>query len=159
MVERRVCTFCGDEIEPGTGRMYIKKDGVVYNFCTSKCFKNMIVLGRVPRRTTWTQYYAREKQIRMRGAPEVAPEPTKARKVKKEEAMAEKKAEPKKEEAKRAPKEGKPKAEEKKPAPKEPAKEVPAKKAEPAKKTEEAKAEKPKPKTEHKEKQSDGGKA
>lgn len=159
MVERRVCTFCGDEIEPGTGRMYIKKDGVVYNFCTSKCFKNMIVLGRVPRRTTWTQYYAREKQIRMRGAPEVAPEPPKARKVKKEEAMAEKKAEPKREEAKRALKEGKPKAEEKKPVPKEPAKKVPAKKAEPAKKTEEAKAEKPKPKTEHKERQSDGGKA
>lgn len=84
MVERRVCTFCGDEIEPGTGRMYIKKDGVVYHFCTSKCFKNMIVLGRVPRRTTWTRYYEREKQIRMKGGPEVTEAP-KARKVKKEE--------------------------------------------------------------------------
>src|SRR4030067_566828 len=62
MVERRVCTFCGDEIEPGTGRMYIKKDGVVYNFCSSKCFKNLVILKRVPRRTTWTRYYEREKQ-------------------------------------------------------------------------------------------------
>lgn len=66
MVERRVCTFCGDEIEPGTGKMYIKKDGVVYNFCSSKCYKNLVILGRVPRRTTWTRYYEREKSIRMK---------------------------------------------------------------------------------------------
>jgi len=84
MVERRVCTFCGSEIEPGTGRMYVKKDGVVYNFCTSKCYKNMIILGRVPRRTTWTRYFEREKEIRMKGGPEaVAPQPKKARKLRK----------------------------------------------------------------------------
>jgi large subunit ribosomal protein L24e len=71
MVERRVCTFCGGEIEPGTGRMYIKKDGVVYNFCSSKCFKNLVELRRVPRRTTWTRYYEREKSVRMKGLPEV----------------------------------------------------------------------------------------
>jgi len=81
MVERRVCTFCGVEIEPGTGRMYIKKDGVVYNFCSSKCFKNLVVLGRVPRRTTWTRYYEREKQVRMKGLPGT-PQPARARKVK-----------------------------------------------------------------------------
>jgi large subunit ribosomal protein L24e len=80
MVERRVCTFCGNEIEPGTGRMYIKKDGVTYQFCTSKCYKNMVELKRVPRRTTWTSWYAREKQVRLKGA-EPEPEPKKARKV------------------------------------------------------------------------------
>src|SRR5512137_905287 len=101
MVERRVCTFCGDEIEPGTGRMYIKKDGVIYNFCSSKCFKNLVVLGRVPRRTTWTRYYEREKQVRMKGLPTAEPQP-KARKIKKEEKPkegakpAEKKEAPKK---------------------------------------------------------------
>lgn len=137
MVERRVCTFCGVEIEPGTGRMYIKKDGIVYNFCTSKCFKNMIELGRVPRRTTWTQYYAREKQIRMKGLPEEAPAP-KARKVKKAEAA------PKEEKPEAEKKE--PKAEEKKPEQKEPAKKAPAKKPEESKKPEHPKAEKPKPK-------------
>lgn len=84
MVERRVCTFCGGEIEPGTGRMYIKKDGVVYNFCSSKCFKNLVELRRVPRRTTWTRYYEREKSVRMKGLPEVEEKP-KARKVKKKE--------------------------------------------------------------------------
>lgn len=55
MVERKVCSFCGNEIEPGTGRMYVKKDGSVYSFCTHKCYKNMIQLRRVPRRTLWTR--------------------------------------------------------------------------------------------------------
>jgi large subunit ribosomal protein L24e len=134
MVERRVCTFCGDEIEPGTGKMYIKKDGVVYHFCKSKCFKNMIDLRRVPRRTTWTSYHEREKATRMKGLP-VAPE---ARKVKKSEETAEPEAS--KEEA-----EGTKKVE-----PKGPEKEKPAPKAEkkpepkPAKKAEAPKKDKPK---------------
>ena len=158
MVERRVCTFCGDEIEPGTGRMYIKKDGVVFNFCSSKCFKNLVVLGRVPRRTTWTRYYEREKEVRMKGlAPPEPAEKPKARKVKKAEDKAEEpKAEAKKEEPK-----GEKKAEEKpKPAKKEeaPKKEAPpkaekkpeAKKPAP-KKTEPAKKEAPKAKEEPKE--------
>ena len=83
MVERRVCTFCGKEIEPGTGRMYVKKDGVTYQFCASKCFKNMIELKRVPRRTTWTTWHAREKQVRLKGAAEPEPEPKRARKMRK----------------------------------------------------------------------------
>ena len=82
MVERRVCTFCGKEIEPGTGRMYVKKDGVTYQFCASKCFKNMIELKRIPRRTEWTSWHAREKQVRLKGA-EPEPEQTRARKVRK----------------------------------------------------------------------------
>jgi large subunit ribosomal protein L24e len=122
MVERRVCTFCGDEIEPGTGRMYIKKDGVVFQFCSSKCFKNLVVLGRVPRRTTWTRYYEREKQVRMKGAPEAEATAPKARKVKKAEAK---------------PKEEKP--EEKKASTEKP---KPAKKEETPKKEAAAKAEK-----------------
>ncbi len=137
MVERRVCTFCGDEIEPGTGRMYIKKDGVVFHFCSSKCFKNLVQLGRVPRRTTWTRYYEREKEVRMKGLPEAEAPAPKARKVKKAEAVPEaegakadkpkeKKSEPeaakpeKKPEApkKEAPPKAEKKPETKKPAPK-----------------------------------------
>jgi large subunit ribosomal protein L24e len=57
MVERRVCSFCGNEIEPGTGKMYIKKDATVYFFCTGKCQKNMINLKRVPRRVRWTKRF------------------------------------------------------------------------------------------------------
>jgi large subunit ribosomal protein L24e len=58
MVTRRMCTFCGSEIEPGTGKLYIKKDGTVLHFCSSKCEKNMVKLKRVPRRTRWTKTYA-----------------------------------------------------------------------------------------------------
>jgi len=65
MVERRVCSFCGNEIEPGTGKIYIKVDGTIYNFCKNKCHKNMIELKRIPRRTSWTQQYMREKSTKM----------------------------------------------------------------------------------------------
>ena len=57
MVEKRNCSFCGEPIEPGTGKIYVKKDGTVYNFCTNKCKKNRIDIGRVPRRTRWTVRY------------------------------------------------------------------------------------------------------
>ncbi len=90
MVERRVCTFCGVEIEPGTGSMYIKKDGVIYNFCSSKCHKNLVHMGRVPRRTTWTRYYEREKGLRLKSATEAVETKTrKVKKVKKVETKAE----------------------------------------------------------------------
>lgn len=64
-MERRVCSFCGNEIEPGTGKIYVKVDGTVFNFCKNKCFKNLIELKRIPRRTRWTQPYLREKSTKM----------------------------------------------------------------------------------------------
>lgn len=65
MVERRICTFCGEEIEPGTGRMYVRRDGTIFQFCTSKCHKNMIELKRIPRTTGWTRQFLREKETRI----------------------------------------------------------------------------------------------
>jgi large subunit ribosomal protein L24e len=62
MVEEKKCSFCGQIIEPGTGKMYVKKDGTVYHFDNNKCFKNMIVLKRVARTTTWTEKAAIEKE-------------------------------------------------------------------------------------------------
>lgn len=59
MPVRRSCSFCGNEIEPGTGKMFIKKDGTVFVFCSSKCQLNMLKLGRVPRWTPWTQAFRR----------------------------------------------------------------------------------------------------
>jgi len=53
MVEQHVCNFCGSQLEPGTGKMYVKKDGSVLYFCSSKC-QNNHKLGRVPRRIEWT---------------------------------------------------------------------------------------------------------
>lgn len=48
------CSFCGSAIEQGTGKMYIKKDGTVYTFCSSKCQRNQVQLGRVNRHVKWT---------------------------------------------------------------------------------------------------------
>jgi large subunit ribosomal protein L24e len=54
MVDVRTCNFCGEVIEPGTGKMFIRKDGTIFFFCSSKC-QNNSKLGRVPRRVRWTQ--------------------------------------------------------------------------------------------------------
>ncbi len=53
MVDRKKCTFCGGDIEPGTGKMLVKKDGAIQYYCSTKC-ENNAKLGRVPRRTPWT---------------------------------------------------------------------------------------------------------
>ena len=48
------CTFCGTEIPRGTGKMFVKKDGKILYFCSNKCEKNMLTLGRKARTTKWT---------------------------------------------------------------------------------------------------------
>jgi len=53
MVEQHVCSFCGVLLEPGTGKMFVKKDGTIFWFCSTKCQNNQ-KLGRVPRRVQWT---------------------------------------------------------------------------------------------------------
>ncbi|MBE0521102.1 MAG: 50S ribosomal protein L24e [Candidatus Methanoperedenaceae archaeon] len=52
-MEKRKCSFCGDGIEPGTGKLYAKKDGTIFYFCSSKCQGNQ-KLGRVARKVSWT---------------------------------------------------------------------------------------------------------
>ena len=49
------CTFCGKEIVQGTGKIYIKDDGKVWNFCNKKCEMNTVKLGRKGRNTSWTK--------------------------------------------------------------------------------------------------------
>lgn len=99
MVERRVCSFCGNEIEPGTGKMYVKIDGTIYNFCKNKCHKNLIKLRRIPRRTGWTQPHMREKSSKTTGKKKASkkktPKPAKARKVKPKEDSQKKAPKPK----------------------------------------------------------------
>ncbi len=61
MPQRNICSFCGHEIEPGTGLMYVKNDGTVLWFCSRKCFKNMIEYKRDPRKFKWTKKYSPRK--------------------------------------------------------------------------------------------------
>ncbi len=59
MPERRICSFSGEEIEPGTGLMYIKRDGSILWFKNSKARKNSVKLKRNARRVKWTRHYVK----------------------------------------------------------------------------------------------------
>jgi len=124
MVEQKICTFCGASIEPGTGKMYVKKDGTTFLFCSNKCSKNMIEMGRVPRKVTWTAAYAARKGLatdarNLKSAeeakaaglapvePKALPAPAETALVPEAEAKPAKEAKPKKE---KKPKEAKAKA-------------------------------------------------
>jgi large subunit ribosomal protein L24e len=58
-MEKRICSFCGYEIEPGTGKMFVRRDGRIFYFCSRKCEKNMLELKRNPRKLKWTKYYVK----------------------------------------------------------------------------------------------------
>lgn len=47
------CSFCKQEIEPGTGSIFIHPDGKLSYFCSSKCKKNMLSLKRNPLKVKW----------------------------------------------------------------------------------------------------------
>ncbi|MBI2547874.1 50S ribosomal protein L24e [Candidatus Woesearchaeota archaeon] len=61
------CSFCGTLVEPGTGIMYVKKDGKILYFCKRKCEKNMLILGRKERLTQWTAAFRKEKEVKKEG--------------------------------------------------------------------------------------------
>jgi large subunit ribosomal protein L24e len=53
MPQSRACDYCGADIEPGTGVMFVENDGAVTHFCSSKCERNAD-LGRESRDLEWT---------------------------------------------------------------------------------------------------------
>ncbi|AFZ70205.1 ribosomal protein L24E [Caldisphaera lagunensis DSM 15908] len=53
MPKEMICSFCGGIVEPGTGKMYIGPRGEIMWFCSSKCYKNSIKLGRKSRKLKW----------------------------------------------------------------------------------------------------------
>ena len=68
------CSFCDSPVAKGTGVMYVKKDGTPYYFCSSKCKKNTLHLGREGRRQKWTPAAKKfiERQARKETAAKVA---------------------------------------------------------------------------------------
>jgi large subunit ribosomal protein L24e len=98
MVVKRSCSFCAGEIEPGTGTMFVKRDGAVFHFCSSSCRKQQLHLGRVGHRLKWTRAHVVKRQTEQSSAagkaagktkitdrsgakPTAAPAPAKARSV------------------------------------------------------------------------------
>ncbi len=47
------CSFCGKEIEKGTGVLYVKRDGKSYPFCSRKCRINALKLKRKSHKVKW----------------------------------------------------------------------------------------------------------
>lgn len=55
------CTFCSKELEKGTGKSLIQTDGRILFFCSSKCEKNMLKLGRKARNLKWASKTKKKK--------------------------------------------------------------------------------------------------
>jgi large subunit ribosomal protein L24e len=48
------CSFCKKEILPGRGKMFVKNDGRIFYFCSSKCEKYFF-MGKDPRKLKWIE--------------------------------------------------------------------------------------------------------
>ncbi|MCX6777781.1 MAG: 50S ribosomal protein L24e [Candidatus Micrarchaeota archaeon] len=61
------CTFCESEISKGTGMIFVKRDGSLEYFCSTKCRKNTHKLKRNPRYFKWTEkgQRVREKEMKL----------------------------------------------------------------------------------------------
>ncbi|MEK6858326.1 MAG: hypothetical protein AABX53_00235 [Nanoarchaeota archaeon] len=58
------CVFCGKDYEDYTGTYLITNDGFMHYYCSLKCRKNHLKLGRDKRKLKWTAafYDSREKR-------------------------------------------------------------------------------------------------
>lgn len=55
------CSFCDDAIPQGKGKMFVKNDGRIFQFCSSKCQKNFR-LKRDGKKMKWTKTYEKFKK-------------------------------------------------------------------------------------------------
>ncbi len=51
------CSFCGDAVVKGTGKIFVFNTGKILNFCSNKCEKNMLKLKRSAHKLKWTKFY------------------------------------------------------------------------------------------------------
>ena len=61
------CSFCGGPVARATGVLFVRKTGKKLAFCSKKCEKNLLKLGRNPRHVLWTNSFREEKELRLRG--------------------------------------------------------------------------------------------
>ncbi|MCK4635153.1 MAG: ribosomal protein L24e family protein [Candidatus Aenigmarchaeota archaeon] len=48
------CSYCGENTKEGRVILFVKKDGKVFSFCSSKCEKSF-KMKRNPRKKKWTR--------------------------------------------------------------------------------------------------------
>lgn len=78
------CVFCGKEEDSFKGVHFITNEGSVNFYCSSKCRKNAMKLGRDKRKVKWTEAYKlkMEKEARTEAAAKVALEAEKVAEAK-----------------------------------------------------------------------------
>ena len=59
------CSFTGKTIPKGKGRMLVRNSGRVLYFINGKALKNFLKLGRKPLQTKWTNFYNKQKAVRL----------------------------------------------------------------------------------------------
>lgn len=47
------CSFCSKELPKGKGMIFVQPTGKTFYFCSKKCEKNLLKLGRDPRKFKW----------------------------------------------------------------------------------------------------------
>lgn len=57
------CAFCGKEEKSFKGVNLIKNDGSVNFFCSGKCRKNALKLGRDKRKLKWTEAFHLKREV------------------------------------------------------------------------------------------------
>jgi large subunit ribosomal protein L24e len=57
MVKTQICSYCGEQIPPGEGLMYVRTNGEIFHFCSKKCRKLQIVFKKPARKVRWTKFF------------------------------------------------------------------------------------------------------
>jgi len=96
-----MCSFCGDDVEEGTEKIFVTLKGKAHYFCSSKCEKNMLKLGRKARKVKWTKEYRSEKDIRLKALAKAKPKKKREKPAKKTKDNPKKEKEKKKEKTKK----------------------------------------------------------
>ncbi|MCG3215596.1 MAG: 50S ribosomal protein L24e [Candidatus Heimdallarchaeota archaeon] len=60
MLKTRKCSYCGKEIDPGCGMLFVQRTGSVLQFCSNKCKKSQLYMKRDPKKLKWTERYERK---------------------------------------------------------------------------------------------------
>ncbi len=62
------CTFCKKTFEAPYGLIVFLNDGGFINFCSSKCRRNMLNLGRDNKKVNWTRQRKGDKAVLQKNA-------------------------------------------------------------------------------------------